>query len=212
MEKTSSPKRTMRPAPMILLSAVLLGAIALYARNSANREAVEYRNQQVEQAAALQPRFARMSDALVGGQKTMHVWRTVSDSEQGITFRYPERFPARFIGPLEWPPRVRVTSGCFSCKEGEFLKNDLTYLRERRKVNNRDYCVEKRNGVGLGKRREEYSYVTLADNKLITLKFTLRSNSCGNFDEPRKSQCTRERKAFDPDSLVDRIVRSVQYK
>ncbi len=66
-------------------------------------------------------------------------------------------------------------------------------------------------GGAAGSIYTQYSYVTATDNnKLLNLSFTLRFVQCANYEDPQKTACEKGRGTFDIDSIIDRIVGSIQ--
>jgi hypothetical protein len=54
-------------------------------------------------------------------------------------------------------------------------------------------------------------YTFLKDNKLVKLEFTLAYPQCDNYDDPKKTECEKERGTFDLDGMVNQIARSVKF-
>ena len=133
-------------------------------------------------------------------------WKT--SSEQGLEFSYPEKLTTKYIDAFEWPPKVTVADGEFSCAETS-LASSLPERVTRRTVDSRVYCMEEIIGVAAGSTYIEYAYTTAREGKLITLKFTLRYPQCLNYDEPNQSECMAERETFDLDGVIDRITSTV---
>lgn len=125
-------------------------------------------------------------------------WKTFIDSDQGITFEYPEELPTEYIIAQEWPPNIELRIAQFLC---------AVPLRE---INGREYCVGEETEGAAGSIYTTYTYNTIKNEKMIVISFTLRYLQCGNYSEPRKTECESEREIFDLDSLVDQIAQSVR--
>lgn len=102
-----------------------------------------------------------------------------------------------YIHGQEWPPKTEVTDVKFSCKEKLV------------QISNQDYCKQIETEGAAGSIYETYTYTTtFENNKTLKASFTLRKSQCGNFDEPQKKECEKERAAFDIDSLVHKYLQT----
>ena len=131
----------------------------------------------------------------------------VSTTTNGVTFSYPTSFDSDYIHPQTWPPQVTVTAGPYMC-QSMATSSDFKIVSERI-INGQQYCVTKQTEGAAGSSYTDYVYVTARDQQLITLKATIRMPQCLNYDEPRRSACTTEQQAFNFDTLVDTIIRTV---
>jgi len=131
----------------------------------------------------------------------------VTNTEQGITFQYPEEFPASYITTVNWPPEVTMASGTFFCDETPGTSS-LPQRTIRRLTDGRVYCVEAMSEGAAGSVYTEYSYTAQKDAELIKVNFILQYPQCLNYDDPIKSACSNERETFDLDSVVDKIAQS----
>ncbi|MBI5071992.1 hypothetical protein HZB93_03850 [Candidatus Falkowbacteria bacterium] len=136
-------------------------------------------------------------------------WKT--SNEGGVEFKYPETLTTKYIDTQEWPPKVTVATGEFTCAETP-LTSSLPERVTRRTVDSRVYCMEEIIGAAAGSTYIEYTYTTARDGKLIAIKFTLRYPQCLNYDNPKQSECLAERETFDMDGVVDRIAATVELK
>ena len=136
------------------------------------------------------------------------LWKTLIDKKQGIEFKYPEKLLANYISTVDWPPIVTITPGSFSCVE-TMGTSSLPSRTLKRTVDNRVYCLEAMSEGAAGSTYTDYVYTTQKDDKIITVKFTLRYPQCDNYDDPAKTNCKNERESFDLDGLIDRIVGSI---
>lgn len=127
-------------------------------------------------------------------------WKTFTDQQAGITFQYPETLPTTYITAQEWPPMVKLVSGVSACAVEPFI------------VNGRSYCVNAQTDGAAGSVYTTYTYAVAIPRigKTIQMSFTLRSVQCANYDDPQKSACDSERASFNVDSLVDKMISTVQ--
>ncbi len=125
-------------------------------------------------------------------------WKSKTTAE-GVSFRYPEKLTTKYIYVQEWPPQIEVKIAQFFCAEP--LK----------KINSRDYCIGTQTEGAAGSIYTTYTYNTMQNDRLVSLRFTLRYVQCGNYGEPQKSGCEIERNAFNVDALADRIVQTVSW-
>ncbi len=135
-------------------------------------------------------------------------WKT--SSEQGIGFSYPETLTTKYIDAFDWPPKVTVVTGEFTCAETP-AESSLPERVMRRTVDDRVYCVEARSDAAAGSTYTTYTYTTARAGKLISLNFVLRYPQCLNYDDPKQSECQAERETFDLDGVVDRIAATVSF-
>lgn len=133
-------------------------------------------------------------------------WKTL-DSE-GVTFSYPEDIGMTYISLQEWPPYVQVIDGAFTCAEKD-LSNDGTGQTARKTVEDRTYCVTTVVEGAAGSMYTHYVYAFPKERKTVMLAFTLRAVQCGNYNDPKKTECEKERETFDSDELVDQMVRTL---
>lgn len=147
------------------------------------------------------------------------LWQTTTDDKAGITFQYPTDLLTTYIHTVDWPPKVQVLYEAFTCTEAgtETARAGKT---EQRLVDDRTYCVTTESEGAAGSIYTNYAYAfplystgsTQADRKVIIFTFSLRAVQCANYDEPQKTDCEKEREAFDLDSIIDRMARSITVK
>jgi len=136
-------------------------------------------------------------------------WKTFSDPTKGFTFKYPENINTKYISTVDWPPKVQIQKGPFSCTNGgkETARAGQT-LKEI--INGKNYCVTKIAEGAAGSIYTEYAYATELQNKVLFFTFTLRAVQCANYEDPQKTACEKERGVFDIDSLIGTILQSVR--
>lgn len=137
------------------------------------------------------------------------IWKTFTDVGRGLAFKYPEQLTTEFTRAENWPPKVTVTTGTFSCLE-TLGTASLPSRTIKRLVDNRSYCVEALSEGAAGSVYTDYLYTTEKDNQLINVNFTLRAVQCSNYDDPQQTACEQERETFDLDAVIDRVVQSVK--
>ena len=136
------------------------------------------------------------------------LWMTTINND-GILFQYPKEILAEYISEAQWPPQLKIEDKSFACNSSgnEIQQGGQTELRL---VDNRSYCVTKESEGAAGSIYTAYTYVFPKNNQTGVITFTLRSVQCQNFDEPKASECEKERSVFDIDGTVDRIVQSIE--
>ncbi len=133
-------------------------------------------------------------------------WKTFSDPESGVSFRYPETFGTTYIHPVDWPPRVAIVSEPFRCTEaGSAI--DRAGKTSERVVNGRTYCVTEKTEGAAGSIYTLYAFAAPADGKTVVYTFSTRAVQCANYDNPQQAACLQERERFAVDAIVDSIVR-----
>ncbi len=142
----------------------------------------------------------------VCSEENNDIWKTATSN--GITFQYPKTLFTEYIHTVDWPPQVQVLNELFICTEAgtETARAGQTV---KRMVDDRTYCVTKESEGAAGSIYTNYAYAFPKDGKTIILAFSLRAVQCANYDNPQKTACENERSAFDLDSTVDRMARSI---
>ncbi len=145
--------------------------------------------------------------ACPGGNNDL--WKTATSN--GITFQYPETLLTTYINTQDWPPQVQVLNEPFICTEaGEETARAGQTMK--RMVDDRTYCVTKESEGAAGSVYTNYAYAFPSTDKTIIFTFSLRAVQCANYDDPQKTACENERSAFDLDSTVDRMARSIKFR
>lgn len=136
-------------------------------------------------------------------------WNTYTDSQSGVTFKYPENLTTTYISAVDWPPLAQVLNQPYGCAEAgaEIERSGRT---EKRLVDDRQYCRTTLLEGAAGSSYAQYAYAFPKDDKTVILTFTLRYPQCLNYDDPKKTQCLNERESFDLDAVVDRVAISLK--
>lgn len=137
-------------------------------------------------------------------------WESFTDADQGVTFKYPKDLTTIYIHKVDWPPKINVNDGPFSCTEAG-LENAPAGQTDKRVVDNREYCVTKESEGAAGSIYTQYAYAFPTNEKVLIFTFSLRSVQCGNYDDPQKTECESERTTFDVDRFVDQIAQTVEF-
>ncbi len=163
-------------------------------------------------------RYASLSDPTLSPSLTPppvatttdnNMWKTLTQAETGISFRYPERLSTEFITAQMWPPNMRVATGTLVCVEKVEDRGESTMKRV---IDGRLYCVIEQNEGAAGSIYTIYTYQTQQEGKILSADVTLRAVQCANYDEPKRTSCGEEREAFDMDNLMDEIIQSVTFR
>lgn len=126
-------------------------------------------------------------------------WVLSKPDRRGIQFMYPRELLTTYISATEWPPKVMLAEGDYSCADAD-----------KRVVGDRVYCIISTLEGAAGSAYRTYEYISQQGDVLAHVNFTLRFPQCGNYDEPERNLCAREQASFDIDGLVDRIVASIR--
>ncbi len=110
-----------------------------------------------------------------------------------------------YIRAIDWPPKVQTVAGPFTCTTAgtETARAGGT---EKITINNHDYCLTRVSEGAAGSTYIQYAYAFPVGNEVKILTFSLQFIQCGNYDEPKKSACEKERASFDINSIIDKIV------
>lgn len=136
-------------------------------------------------------------------------WKTATDQQSGLSFKYPEKLSTTYITTVDWPAELQMHTEPFACTEAgeETARAGKT---EKRMVDNRTYCVTVESEGAAGSIYNQYAYAFAHDNQTAILTFTLRAPQCANYDDPQKTACEQERSTFDLDSVVDKMAQTLK--
>ncbi|MGA2668759.1 MAG: hypothetical protein ABSF32_07545 [Ignavibacteria bacterium] len=135
-------------------------------------------------------------------------WKLFTDSAKGVSFRYPETLETKYINTRIWPPEVQVLNESFTC--GETNPGDDGMLKtEQRIINDNTYCVTEKSEGAAGTVYIQYTYAFLKFGRVVNLNFVLGFVQCGNYDNPEKSECEKERRKFNIDKIIDLIAQTL---
>ncbi len=125
-------------------------------------------------------------------------WKTYNDPVRGISFRYPETLPTKYITAVsqDWPPTLAISGRTFACASEEVL-------------NGRAYCVTTSSEGAAGSIYKTYNYDFSYNGKDVSLTFDLQFVQCANYPEPQQSACKSEQATFDVGALVEKMVQTL---
>lgn len=142
--------------------------------------------------------------------------KTVYDEKLGVEFSYPDNFYlnnhlTEYVVPVQWPPTLSVSTSTFSCRTGGkvVVENGKTSLRT---IDGKSYCITEASEGAAGSVYTTYLYKTMVNKKNVSINFTIRTPQCVNYDEPKVSECEKEKKDFNIDSLATKVLGSVVFK
>jgi hypothetical protein len=135
-------------------------------------------------------------------------WKTFNDTTNKVSFQYPEKLPTTYITTADWPPKLQITNGPYTCNEAG-SENATAGQTSKQTINGREYCVTKETQGAAGSIYTQYAYEFASGNKVDILTFSLRFVQCANYDEPKKTECESERTTFDINPIVDRIAQTL---
>lgn len=131
----------------------------------------------------------------------------MTETDGELSFSYPPELPTTYMRATDWPPHVTRLSGDLVCVEAT---TEMGGTREAILQGNR-YCITTMSEGAAGSVYTEYRYATEREGEHLALSFTIRSMQCGNYGEPQRSACERERSTFSIDELAARIMQSVRF-
>ena len=135
-------------------------------------------------------------------------WKTFTDNSTGVSFQYPEKLGTTYIDASDWPPKVQVMSGSFSCTTAGNTGDRAGQTMEKT-INGTQYCVTTVSEGAAGSIYNQYAYAFEKAGEMAILTFTLRLPQCANYPEPKMSECNAERQSFNIDTIVDSIAKSL---
>ncbi len=145
---------------------------------------------------------------LLKGQTGQHPGSTNNTSTPGpsqtmvptITVKTWSDF--KYITPVDWPPKVRTENGNYSCTtNGD--ETSRAGRTEEQTIDGKKYCVTVETDGAAGSIYKQYAYVFRSGtNMLKTVTFSIRQVQCGNYPEPKMSECQNERNSFDITQII----------
>ncbi len=143
------------------------------------------------------------------GTTDISTWKTFSDTARGITFQYPEKLMTTYIYTNDWPPKILLEAGPFTCTEAG-LETNRAGQTKKETVNGRTYCVTTESEGAAGSIYSQYAYAFPHNDQVAILTFTLQLVQCLNYEDPQKTACLAERNSFSITPTVDRVAQSLQ--
>jgi hypothetical protein len=137
------------------------------------------------------------------------------DVNQKIYFEYPDNFYlnsnfTEYVVPVEWPPQVSVVNTEYiSCKSSNLIPSGTPKWKT---INGKTFCVITESEGAAGSTYTTYAYKSLVNKKNVTMLFVTREPQCSNFEEPRKTACEKEKKAFQVDELVGGVFSTIRFE
>ena len=132
---------------------------------------------------------------------------SVATTTNQPSFSFPTPAPRTsdyIIQPEDMKPQVSVVTGSVPCPK--------TSGSTQKTINKTPYCITISGGAAAGTSYTSYTYSTVRGTTTISLSFTIGMGACINYDEPKRSACTREQKAFNVDNYADKLVQTVVLK
>ncbi len=136
----------------------------------------------------------------------MSLWsqelKMVQNSSSSVTFNYPDHILTNYISTVDWPPKVEIVKGPYTCA-------GVT-----REIAQQSICLTRESEGAAGSTYTNYAYALNKGDRTIIFTFSLRSVQCANYDEPKHSACDLERANFgDPgaDEAVAKILATLKW-
>jgi len=138
-------------------------------------------------------------------------WETSVSNNNGISFKYPEEFPAKYIYPVFWPPIIIVSAekDTLDCPVTP-AESSLPQRIISKTINSQTYCIRALSEGAAGSIYTDYYYSSILGDRIITLNLVLQYPNCTNYDDREKTECEKERQDFDLDNIIDKIIKTVQ--
>ena len=114
-----------------------------------------------------------------------------------------------YINTVDWPPTVKTDNSPYSCmKAGD--ENSRAGKTQERTVDGQKYCITAVSEGAAGSVYVQYTYTTATKEmtpRIIT--FSIRMVQCGNYPEPKMSECKTEQNSFDIDEYVTKELQEI---
>ncbi len=133
-------------------------------------------------------------------------WELGTADNGTSTFLYPRTLGLKYMHEQEWPPRLSFMTGSFSCIPGR-TEVQTTYEQS---IAGAPYCVSVLSEGAAGSMFVTYRYAFARTGGVGVITFTVRETQCGVYDDPQKSACENERAQFNPDTLAESILKTIQ--
>jgi hypothetical protein len=133
-------------------------------------------------------------------------WNLFQSPTSSVTFTYPKELGTTYMRANAWPPEVKTEKGRFTCFETKATPQGFTV---RRTIQGVQYCVTTQSEGAAGSIFSTYTYLSEKEGTRVHFKFTIQETQCGNYDEPKRSECVFERNEFSVDDLAHRMMNSV---
>ena len=129
----------------------------------------------------------------------------------GLSFSYPGELGTTYIGAKIWPPQgYMLGAGPLTCVAAG-TETGASGQTASVKVNGHTYCVTKKSTTTTGTTYTQYAYAFEKEGKIVALITTLRYMQCASYVAPKKGECEAERKAFNFDTIADKIAQSFKF-
>lgn len=86
------------------------------------------------------------------------------------------------------------------------LESSLPLRKQKREINGKLYCIVAFSEGAAGSIHTQYSYSTVAGDKIYVINFLARYSNCGNYPEEELAKCHQEREQLNLDKLVDQEI------
>lgn len=138
-------------------------------------------------------------------------WNTSTTTAAGLVFKFPADLNTSYITPTDWPPVLSIDTHPFACTEAG-VETARAGQTTQTIINTHTYCITRESEGAAGSMYTQYAYARARGNTTAILTFSMRLVQCGNYDEPKKSECDAERTAFDAhlNSTVDQIFETIK--
>ncbi len=138
-------------------------------------------------------------------------WNTSTTTASGLVFKFPADLNTLYITPTDWPPLLNIDTHPFTCNEAG-LETARAGQTTQNIINNHTYCITRESEGAAGSTYTHYAYARARDNATAILTFSMRLVQCGNYDEPKKTECETERARFNAqlNTTVDTIFKTIQ--
>lgn len=137
-------------------------------------------------------------------------WVEQNNTEAGVSFKYPQTLLTQYMHVQDWPPQIVVSNNIFSCTQAgsEIAPGGKSILHI---INMHTYCVTTEMQGAAGSMYTQYAYAAEKNGQTLIATFSIRAVQCGNYEEPKKTECEQERASFDLDTVVDQIFESIKF-
>jgi preprotein translocase subunit YajC len=95
------------------------------------------------------------------------------------------------------------------CTETD-LSLSLPFSISKREINNKKYCISASSEGAAGSVYTEYSYATVIENKVYSIKFIAHYPQCDNYPEEESAKCKKERESFNLNGLIDKEIELIK--
>lgn len=127
-------------------------------------------------------------------------WKTYTNDEYGFEFKYPKDF---------FSPHHQLKTEIIQCDYDNLANNCSTEMIS---INDKPFCLEKKDGAAAGTKYTTYNYTTVIDKECFIVSFTVPYPNCSNLpdDEEAYNKCKLDNEITKPE-IINKILSTFKF-